>query len=299
MHRTGKVRAACLVWAVSLVGCDAPYVEIAPPVDAGDDAAYVFPDAKVTLTDGAICEGHDEDEDHVPDSCDPCPGVHGSAIGTEVGAACAPSPASDWKRAFFDPLLDLGSRWSSAGASKFVVIPERPDDFTGGAAAFTLGTAVALETFPGVDRIVVSAGFDVQGGRGADMSGVFARADRSGSTFVGCFASLAGDYGVTFTPPAPCGTTADCLLRSIPQPPLRLPKSPALAKLAVRMIAQTNPDGSGHVTCTFFDASAITDATFSVEGDIDAASWGTETRVGMFARHTETRFHWFDVLVRK
>jgi len=70
-----------------------------------DDVSFTFPD-------GRVCQGHDEDGDGVPDSCDNCPNVANTAqAGGAIGTACAPSSAfaSSATRILFDPLKTLGA----------------------------------------------------------------------------------------------------------------------------------------------------------------------------------------------
>ena len=67
--------------------------------------------------DGAICSGHDEDNDGVADSCDVCPHVADTQVdgdGDTVGDACDPEPAiARQSIVFFDPFTSLTPGWTA------------------------------------------------------------------------------------------------------------------------------------------------------------------------------------------
>lgn len=114
----------------------------------GTDVAVT--DGVVTLPDGRVCTGHDEDGDGIPDECDNCPNVvnpgQESTAGSAIGSACTagsafiPSPT----RLLFDPFRSMSS-WKSfgSGGSAFAVGPDSDSVVAGSATTDDLPFLVA------------------------------------------------------------------------------------------------------------------------------------------------------------
>ena len=70
-----------LAFVALLVGCNAPAIEVttadtgATDTAAADVATDTREPCKTVKFDGAVCEGHDEDDDCTPDDCHSCPNV--------------------------------------------------------------------------------------------------------------------------------------------------------------------------------------------------------------------------------
>lgn len=304
-----------LAWIALLVGCDAPTVAVAdasPPVDS---TPPYFPDAKRTLADGAICDGHDEDTDGWADVCDTCPGIQDpkqEAGSDGIGRACAPPLlAGTLKRELFDPLRDR-TPWISGGTGGFTINPDYPDEFLGGSTFVKAGhgvTALALrsEPHPTDKGLVVLGSLDAVGGVGGDKAGVFLRGRGFGESFVGCYVSGEGTAELGIVQTRRACLELDCPLDLVSAP--KIAPRPSWERPVLRVTAKDREGGGGSVTCELFEASnppAVDAGTSAqaVSAEIDAEHWGDSasgdyTRVGFFAQNTVASFYWLDVLTAR
>ncbi|MGZ3448839.1 MAG: hypothetical protein ACXVEF_04530 [Polyangiales bacterium] len=290
-----------LVLALIFAGCDAPYVEIAPAQDTSvsdtDPDAYVFPEASVTLPDGAICSGHNEDGDRWPDSCDDCPGIHESNqdVGEQgIGTACEVGGVAGgtYRRVFFDPLTSLGDNWISGGPVAFGVLPESPDKLTGGSTTSSMALALAAPTFDTKTPLVVTAAIEAVGSIAENRTGVFLHASPGGDSFVGCGVRGAGRLGIVVATKCLSDCTPLVLVESEPFVVTR-------AQQAIRMVARERADGGADIDCWLFDTANPADLQEppKVTATVDATQWGTDRpRVGLFAKNTRASAAWFEVL---
>jgi hypothetical protein len=296
-----------LALVLIFVGCDAPYVEIAPAdtsvADTAPDA-FVYPDASKTLPDGAICSGHDEDLDGWPDTCDVCPGIHDTLqeVGDQdIGTACEVSGAAgtgSFQRLFFDPLISLGDNWISGGPVAFGVLPESPDKFTGGSTTMSIALALAAPTFDTKTPLVVTAAIESVGSVADNRTGVFLRGSPGGDAFIGCGVRGASRLGIVVA----TGCLSDCdPVQVVESDPFVVTRQ----QQAIRMVARERADGGADIDCWVFDTAVPEQLTatgfpYKITATVDATQWGTNRpRVGIFAKNTRASVSWFEVLSRR
>ncbi|MGZ3475603.1 MAG: thrombospondin type 3 repeat-containing protein [Polyangiales bacterium] len=270
---------------------------------AGDDA--------ITLPDGRVCKGHDEDEDGIPDECDSCPNVKNPGQeGGAIGDVCAPSTFSSGIRLLFDPMMELGA-WSllGSGLGTFAVAPEG-DAFTGGMVGNEIRAAVAPAATGDAAVEATSILSIVEDSTTlAGVSGLLIRLNGgTAKHFFMCGVTVSGGFVLARAPDAGCGTTCSpaAMTGSDGKPaaaafPADVPSG--LGKRIGVRLSITSGVGttSGQATCRVFDPDApatlrSSDSKHSVVAPIDSTKWMTSGDVAVFAIRSRVRFTSIDVV---
>jgi hypothetical protein len=290
--------------------------------EGGTDTAVA--DGPITLPDGRVCSGHDEDGDGVPDECDNCPNVvnpgQESVAGRAVGTACAPGASfiPTPTRLLFDPFRSLSS-WKSygAGSGAFAVGPDADSVVAGSATGEELpflvassgagGSAVVATTTLKVTEEATTVPFG--------SAGLLLRVNGDpGKRFYVCVVGFNVGFGLAWTPGDPCnGGTCDVRTFAATgdagsvtyQAPIPADIPHKLGDtIGVRGSVATSATDGGSVTdveCRIFDPkrpSTLTssDPALSLKISLTGTRSFPTGEVGLYARRSRATFGSFDLL---